>query len=71
MIVLTTTALFAAPLSAAATRCRDAKGHFAKCPPAGAPVAAALAQNGISKDANGRCHFASGPNKGKFAACPK
>ena len=51
--------LLAAP--ALAAPCRDAKGHFAKCPPAGAATPA------VTKDSNGRCHGA----KGKFVACRK
>ena len=39
---------------------------FAKCAPA-APAVVAVA---VTKDKNGKCHYASGPNKGKFAKCP-
>jgi len=46
--------------------CRDAKGKFAKCPPA---AATATASN-VTKDAKGKCHFASGPKKGQFTKCP-
>jgi hypothetical protein len=49
---------FAAP-------CKDAKGKFTKCPPA----AAVAAKPAVTKDAKGKCHFASGPNKGKFTKC--
>ena len=52
-------ALLTVPVLAAP--CRDAKGHFAKCPPA------ADAPAGVTKDARGRCHGAGG----KFVACPK
>lgn len=49
----------------AAAPCKDAKtGKFVKCPPK--PAAAA----GVTKDKNGKCHFAAGPNKGKFTKCP-
>ncbi|UAK26805.1 hypothetical protein [Sphingomonas nostoxanthinifaciens] len=53
--VMMTTPVLAAP-------CRDAKGHFAKCPPAGSASAAA-----VTKDSKGRCHGTGG----KFVACPK
>lgn len=42
--------------------CRDAKGKFAKCPPAAAAP-------GVVKDAKGKCHIASGPKKGQFTKC--
>ena len=56
----------AMPASAATTRCRDAHGHFTRCPPAGATAAPATAAHpaattaGITRDRNGRCH-AAGP----------
>ena len=50
---------------ALAAPCRDAKGHFAKCPPAAA--AAASSAGAVKKDSKGRCHGAGG----KFVACPK
>ncbi|MBV9839990.1 MAG: hypothetical protein JOY99_00390 [Sphingomonadaceae bacterium] len=57
-IALLGTAALSAP-------CKDAKGHFAKCPPpAAAPAAAA-----VTKDKNGRCHVASGPKKGQLTKC--
>ena len=56
-------ALIAAPASAA-TRCKNPKtGQFMKCPPATATV-------GVTKDKNGKCHVASGKDKGKFTKCP-
>lgn len=48
---------FAAP-------CKDAKGKFIKC-----PHAAAASTGSITKDANGKCHIASGPKKGNFTKC--
>ena len=46
----------ALPANAATTRCRDAHGHFTKCPAAG-PAAAThpVATAGITRDRNGRC----------------
>jgi hypothetical protein len=59
-------AVIAAP-AGAATQCRNPKTkQFIKCPPA----AAAAVSGGVTKDKNGKCHFASGPNKGKFTKCP-
>lgn len=59
-------AVIAAP-AGAATQCKDPKTkRFIKCPPA----AAAAASGGVTKDKNGKCHVASGPNKGKFTKCP-
>jgi len=57
----------ALPANAATTRCRDAHGHFTKCPAAG-PAAAThpVATAGITRDRNGRCHGASG----RFVRCP-
>ena len=49
----------------AAPPCRDAKGHFAKC-----PTATTSAGSDVTKDKNGKCHFAAGPQKGKFTKCP-
>lgn len=59
LATLATVSLIAAPTIAAP--CRDAKGHFTKCPPAAAAPA------GVTKDAKGRCHGSGG----KFVACPK
>ena len=43
-LVLAATALFALPAAVQAAPCKDAKGHFTKCPPAAAmPMAAAKA----------------------------
>lgn len=58
-------ALIASPAIAAGP-CRDAKGKFTKCPPA----VAAAATGGVTKDAKGKCHVASGPKKGQFTKCP-
>lgn len=55
-------AMLTAPTLAAS--CRDAKGKFMKCPPA-----TSSAMPSVTKDAKGKCHVASGPNKGKFAKC--
>lgn len=63
MLALATAALLTAPTFAAP--CRDAKGKFAKCPMT-APAPAA----NVTKDAKGKCHFASGPKKGQFTKCP-
>lgn len=63
--VLAAASLIVAP-ALAGGKCRDAKGKFTKCPPA----AAASAATGITKDKNGKCHFASGPKKGQFTKCP-
>jgi hypothetical protein len=57
---LSVTALLATSLVAAP--CRDAKGHFTKCPTAAKPA--------VNKDAKGRCHVASGPKKGQLTKCP-
>lgn len=61
----------ALPANAATTRCRDAHGHFTRCPPAGATAAPAAthpaaATAGITRDRNGRCHAAGG----RFVRCP-
>ena len=62
MSALAVASLIAAPLGAAAP-CKDPKtGKFIKCPPAATP--------GVTKDKNGKCHIASGKNKGKFTKCP-
>ncbi len=62
LIALTAAALLTAPSIAA--NCRDAKGKFTKC-----PMAAAAPASKVTKDAKGKCHVASGPNKGKFTKC--
>lgn len=59
-LLTASTSVFAAP------SCKDAKGRFVKCPPA----AAKAATGGVTKDKNGKCHFASGPKKGQFTKCP-
>jgi len=43
---------------------RDAKGKFAKC-----PSGASAAASGVTKDAKGKCHFAS-DRKGNLAKSP-
>ena len=63
IVAVTAIAMLASPGLAAP--CKDAKGRFAKCPPA----AAAAAAPSVVKDKNGKCHVASGPNKGKFTKC--
>lgn len=60
---LVAAALLAAPTLAAP--CRDAKGKFVKC-----PTATTSAGMDIKKDAKGKCHWVSGPQKGKFTECP-
>jgi hypothetical protein len=64
MLALAAAALLAAP-SFAGDKCRDAKGKFTKCPPA----TAAATASGVTKDAKGKCHIASGPKKGQFTKC--
>ena len=66
IVALIAAALLTTP-SIAANQCRDAKGKFTKCPPAAASTASA---SNVTKDAKGKCHFASGPKKGKFTKCP-
>jgi hypothetical protein len=51
---------------ALAAPCKDAKGKFIKCPAAAAHAAPA---GGVTKDAKGKCHIASGPKKGQFTKC--
>ncbi|GAA0298125.1 hypothetical protein GCM10009087_04900 [Sphingomonas oligophenolica] len=74
-LALAAVSLIAAPVAAApapkakakTAQCRDPKTKkFMKCPPA----AASVATGGVTKDKNGKCHVASGPNKGKFTKCP-
>ena len=62
LAAFTVAVLLSAP--ALSAPCRDAKGHFAKCPAGAAPSAMPA---GVTKDAKGRCHAAGG----KFVACPK
>ncbi|MES2450226.1 hypothetical protein NDN01_24855 [Sphingomonas sp. QA11] len=50
-----------------AASCKDAKGKFVKCPTAVAAPAVVAA--GVTKDAKGKCHIASGPKKGQFTKC--
>lgn len=54
---------FAAP-------CKDAKGKFVKCPPAAAAAVAKPVAAGVTRDAKGKCHIASGAKKGQFTKCP-
>ncbi|QNA83763.1 hypothetical protein G4G27_07000 [Sphingomonas sp. So64.6b] len=56
-----------ASTGALAAPCKDAKGKFIKCPP---KTAAPAATGGVTKDAKGKCHIASGPKKGQFTKCP-
>ena len=63
IVAFTAAALLTPP--AIAAPCRDAKGHFTKCPAAAATPAA-----NVTKDAKGKCHIASGPKKGAFTKCP-
>lgn len=65
-VMLAITALSIAVTPAIATPCKDAKGKFTKCPPA----AASATTGGVTKDAKGKCHVASGPKKGQFTKCP-
>lgn len=52
--------------SVPAAPCRDAKGHFAKCPPSAAVASKGAMPSGVTKDAKGKCHGAGG----KFVKCP-
>ena len=61
MLAIAMLALSSAPVAAAP--CKDAKGRFTKCPQK------AAAQGGVTKDAKGKCHIASGPKKGQFTKC--
>jgi hypothetical protein len=59
--------LATAPAFSADTRCRDAKGHFAKCP----SVPAASAD--IAKGKDGKCRWTKTTKDhkaGTFAKCP-
>jgi hypothetical protein len=56
-----------APALAKAVPCKDAKGKFVKCPPAAAAKAPVAA--GVTRDAKGKCHIATGPKKGQFTKC--
>ena len=48
-----------------AEQCRNPKTKkFITCPKP------AVAVGGVTKDKNGKCHVASGKNKGKFTKCP-
>jgi hypothetical protein len=64
LIAFTTIAVLGSVADAKAPLCRDAKGKFTKCP------TAAAAPVNVTKDAKGKCHFASGPKKGQFTKCP-
>jgi len=46
--------------------CRNDKGQFIKCSSATKVSTTAT----ITKDSNGKCHFAAGPKKGQFTKCP-
>jgi len=54
----------AATAHPATQRCRDAHGHFTRCPPAAAHATGPSA--GVTRDSHGRCHGANG----RFVACP-
>jgi hypothetical protein len=64
----------ALPANATTMRCRDAHGHFTRCPAAGSTAApttttaqsTATSTAGITRDRNGRCHGAGG----RFVRCP-
>jgi hypothetical protein len=60
-LILAAIAAFAFTSAASAKSCKDASGHFAKCPAAAAPAKAAPA----AKAAAARCKDA----KGKYIAC--
>lgn len=64
LVAFAAAALLSAP-GLAKPACRDAKGHFARC-----PTSATSAGMGIKKDASGKCHWESGLRKGKFVKCP-
>jgi len=66
-VLLAVAALSIAATPAFAAPCKDAKGKFIKCPAATAKPAAT---GGVTKDAKGKCHIASGPKKGQFTKCP-
>ena len=51
---------------ALAAPCKDAKGKFVKCPTTPAQLATT---GGVTRDAKGKCHIASGPKKGQFTKC--
>ena len=66
-MMFTATALAALSASPVIAKpCKDAKGKFTKCPPAGVMPAMSA---GVVKDAKGKCHIASGPKKGQFTKC--
>ncbi|RVT92909.1 hypothetical protein [Sphingomonas crocodyli] len=46
--------------------CRNDKGQFIKC----AQVTTTSAMAKVSKDANGKCRYSTGPKKGQFTKCP-
>jgi hypothetical protein len=66
-LVLASLAMITSAGALAAPPCKDAKGKFIKCPP---KAAAAAVTGGVTKDAKGKCHIASGPKKGQFTKCP-
>ena len=65
IVALTAAALLTGP-AIAGPQCRDAKGKFIKCT---ASATAASTKANVTKDKNGKCHFASGPKKGQFTKC--
>ncbi|TZG25961.1 hypothetical protein [Sphingomonas montanisoli] len=46
--------------------CRNDKGQFIKC----AQVTNTSTMAKVSKDANGKCRYSTGPKKGQFTKCP-
>lgn len=66
-VLIAVTALSIAATPAFAAPCKDAKGKFIKCP---VVTVAKPAAGGVTKDAKGKCHIASGPKKGQFTKCP-
>lgn len=68
-LALAAASLIAAPVGAA-TQCKDPKTkRFIKCPPVKA-TATVSGSVSVTKDKNGKCHFATGPKKGQFTKCP-
>ena len=68
LTILLAAALIATP-GLAGNQCRDAKGHFAKCPTA----AAAAKSADIAKGKDGKCRWTKTTKDhkaGSFAKCP-
>lgn len=49
-----------------AKTCHNEKGQFVAC----SSVTKTSVRANVAKDAKGKCHFTSGPNKGRFTKCP-